>query len=93
MTDDERIEKFKELLAKEPRDAMLHYGLGNEYLKHGRHAEAAKSFQAAIEANPRDTAAYRQLGKAFEKSNQRDAARRAFQNGIAVGDEMGDPLL
>ena len=69
---------------------MLHYGLGIEFLKRGRHAEATQSFEAAIEANPRYTAAYRQLGKAFEESNQRDAAERAYQNGIAVGEKTGD---
>ncbi len=90
MADNARIEKFKELLANEPRNAMLHYGLGNEFLKHGRHAEAAKSYQAAIQANPRYTEAYRQLGKAFEKSNQREPARHAYQNGIAVGSDVGD---
>ena len=30
MADDSRIQKFQEFLAKDPRDPMLHYGLGNE---------------------------------------------------------------
>ncbi len=90
MADNTRIEKFKELLANEPRNPMLHFGLGNELLKHGRHTEAAKSYQAAIEANPRYTAAYRQLGKALEQSNQRQAAQNAYRSGIAIGNDVGD---
>jgi len=52
MADDSRIQKFQELLAKDPRDPMLHFGLGNELSKSGRFAEAVESFEEAIRVNP-----------------------------------------
>ena len=71
MVDDSRIRKFQEFLAKDPRDPMLHYGLGNELSKSGRFADAVESFEEAIRVNPNYTAAYRQLGKSLEKLGAR----------------------
>ncbi|GEM_PF-4152932 len=48
MADDSRIQKFEEFLAKDPRDPMFHYGLGNELSKSGRVADAVESFEEAI---------------------------------------------
>ncbi len=90
MADDSRIQKVQELLAKDPRDPMLHFGLGNELSKNGRFAEAVESFEEAIRVNPNYTAAYRQLGKSLEKLGRKDEARRSYKDGIAAGLETGD---
>ena len=90
MADDSRIKKFQEFLAKDPRDPMLHYGLGNELSKSGRFADAVESFEEAIRVNPNYTAAYRQLGKSLEKLGRKDEARRAYEDGIALGPKTGD---
>ena len=82
MADDSRIQKFQELLAKDPRDPMLHFGLGNELSKSGRFAETVESFEEAIRVNPNYTAAYRQLGKSLEKLGRKDEARHRLHSRI-----------
>lgn len=90
MADDSRIQKFQELLATDPQDPMLHFGLGIELSKSGRIVDAIESFEGAIRVNPKYTAAYRQLGKCLETSGRKDEARRAYKDGIALGLETGD---
>jgi Flp pilus assembly protein TadD len=90
MADDSRIQKFRELLAKDLRDPMLHFGLGIELSKSGRVADAVESFEEAIRVNPKYTAAYRQLGKSLETLGRTDEAQRAYKDGIAIGAETGD---
>lgn len=90
MADDSRIQKFQLLLAKDPQDPMLHYGLGIELSRSGRFEEAVGSFEEAIRVNPKYTAAYRQLGKSLETLGRNEEAQRAYQDGIALGLETGD---
>lgn len=85
-----RIEQFKEVLALDPNDEVVHYGLGEEYLKAGMHEEAVQEFEAVIRLRPEYTAAYRELGKALEKTGRIDEAKEAYRKGIEIGQRTGD---
>jgi Tfp pilus assembly protein PilF len=84
------LETFEKLLASGKDGAMLRYGLGNEYLKAGRAAEAAAQFEAALGHDARYSAAWKLLGKALAEAGQADAALAAYRRGIAVAEAKGD---
>ena len=74
-----------------PRDgALLRYSLGNEYLKAGAPAEAAKCFQQAVDRDRQYSAAWKALGKALAESGEIEAAKQAYAQGIEVANARGD---
>ncbi|MBI3989359.1 MAG: tetratricopeptide repeat protein [candidate division NC10 bacterium] len=85
-----RIEQFKEILALDPNDEVVHYGLGEEYLRAGMFEEAVQEFETVIRLKPDYTAAYRELGKALEKGRRIEEAKEAYRKGIEVGSWTGD---
>lgn len=74
-----------------PRDgALLRYSLGNEWLKAGEPARAARCFAEATERDPNYSAAWKLLGKALAEAGDRAGALAAYERGIAVATERGD---
>lgn len=74
-----------------PRDgALLRYSLGNEWLKAGDPATAARFFRDAVDRDPRYSAAWKLLGKALAEAGDGPAAILAYQQGIAAAGERGD---
>jgi len=74
-----------------PRDGeLLRYALGNEYLKSGDFATAARHLQAAVAFNPRHSAAWKLLGKALDGAGDRPAALEAYRQGIEMAEQRGD---
>lgn len=74
-----------------PRDnALLRYSLGNELLKAGDAAAAAKRFREAVERDPHFSAAWKLLGKSLLESGDAAAALAAYEAGIGVAEARGD---
>ncbi|HEY4682109.1 MAG TPA: tetratricopeptide repeat protein [Candidatus Acidoferrales bacterium] len=90
MTEKSRIEQFKELLALDPDDPLVHYGLGSEYLKTKEYAEAVACFRRVLELKPDYSAAYRELGKALEGTGETQAAAEMYRKGKEVAGQKGD---
>lgn len=86
----ERIEAFKKLLEADPKDPLLHYGLGLDLLKAGSAEEAVREFAEAARLNPDHTASYREWGKALERSGRPGEAREAWLRGLEVSRRTGD---
>jgi Tfp pilus assembly protein PilF len=85
-----RIESLEKML-NGPRDgALLRFSLGNEYLKAGDPAQAAKSFQEAVDRDNQYSAAWKALGKALAEAGDHPAALTAYERGIAVAEGKGD---
>ena len=53
-----KIETFTAMLAEQPENAMIWYGLASEQYKLENWAEAAKSLRQVVSLNPDYTAAY-----------------------------------
>ena len=90
MENQERIKQFETMIQRNPDSDLLHFSLGNEYLKAGRPDEAANSYRATLRIQSAYTAAYRQLGKALEEAGNDTDARQAYLDGITVGEKAGD---
>jgi predicted Zn-dependent protease len=84
-----RIEAFKSLLEEQPDEAMIWYGLANEYLKLEEWNEAIVALQNVLRCNAEYTAAYQMLGTALLNQGDRQEARRAWREGIAVAERTG----
>src|SRR5687767_14620894 len=74
-----------------PRDgALLRFSIGNEYLKLGDAAAAARHFEAAVERDPNYSAAWKQLGRALAQAGRNAEALAAWRRGIEVAEARGD---
>ena len=89
MTTD-RIQQFQELIALEPDDTVLRFGLGELYIEAENFAAAAEQFAEIVRLDPQYSAAYRYLGQAYTALGQTQEAVEVFQHGIAVAEARGD---
>jgi Tfp pilus assembly protein PilF len=88
--DTERLAQFQELVALEPQDTVVRFGLGELYMQAQEFALAAEQFAEIIRLDPHYSAAYRYLGQAYAALGQGAAAAETFQRGIAVAERRGD---
>ena len=86
----ERIRQFQELIALEPDDTVLRFGLGELYIEAGDFAVAAEQFAEIVRLDPQYSAAYRYLGQAYTALDRPQEAAEIFQRGIAVAEARGD---
>ena len=88
--DRERQRQFQELIALEPDDTVLRFGLGELYIEAKDFASAAEQFAEIIRLDPQYSAAYRYLGQAYAALGRATEAEAVFQQGIAVAQARGD---
>jgi tetratricopeptide (TPR) repeat protein len=85
-----RLEQLLEMLKADPKDSFLRYGVGMEYVKAGRFADAIAEFDRLVENDPNYVAAYFMRGRAQESAGDVAAARSSYQRGIEVAKATGD---
>jgi predicted Zn-dependent protease len=86
-----RIDALKGMLEKSPKDAMLHYFLGNEYFKVGRYGEAIEAIRAYLSLAEDEGAAYRTLAQSLERIGKISEAQLAYRQGIDAASRYGHP--
>src|SRR6266567_7140969 len=77
-----KIEIFTAMLAEQPENAMIWYGLAGEQYKLENWGEAAKSLHQVVSLNPDYTAAYQMLGTVLAKTDDLAGAQHAWREGI-----------
>ena len=78
-----RVERMKELVAKDPRDARARFFLAHELFKLEDWTAAEEHYRAYLELGPEDAgAAWRDLGRCREKLGRNDEAADAYRRGI-----------
>lgn len=85
-----RLEMLQEMVAREPQNTFVRYGLAQEYVTGGRLEEAAAEFARLREISPDYVAAYLHGGSALESLGRIDEARQVYQRGIEVCRRTGD---
>ena len=85
----QRIEALLSMAEAQPEEAMVWYGLANEYSKLERWREAADALRRVVSLNPDYTSAYQMLGTAHASLGEREEARRAWLQGVAAADRTG----
>lgn len=91
MSEKTRLQMLEEMLAAEPNDSFVNYGLAMEYLAAGRAEDAvARLRHLTGTVNPSYSAGYYQLGKALDGLNRVDEAKEVLTRGIAIAEKSGD---
>ena len=88
----EKIERFKKVIAFDPKDVLGYYSLGDAYFENGRYREAAETFLKAVEVDPKHSSSYLGLGQAYQALGEKEKAKEIFEKGIKVAEERGDVM-
>ena len=85
-----RIDVLKSLLAQNPRDAFMRYGLAMEYVKTAALDPAIAEFREALIIDPGYSYAYFHGGQTLEKQGLFDQAREWYEKGVDAARKKGD---
>jgi len=86
----ERVDRIRELLDKDPNNQLSWLGLGRGLIDLGRPAEAVEPLRRAVELQPDHAAAYRDLGRSLLESGNPMEAAEVFARAIALAEKAGD---
>src|SRR5262249_19239941 len=85
-----RMQQLQEMLADDPQDSFLHYGLAMEYMSAGDSEGALRCFRDLFSVAPTYVASYLQAGQLLGRLNRLDEAGDVLRQGIAVARQQGD---
>lgn len=88
-----RIDAFKQMLAGDPDNALVRFGLANEYLKAENYEEAITALNDYLQHADDEGAAFGMLARAYEAVGRRDEARESYQRGIEAAEKHGHPSM
>src|SRR6266852_2188104 len=86
-----RIEVFEQMLAGDPANTMVMFGLAKEYEKAGDDPKVIEVLQRYLAAADDEGNAYGMLARAYERTSQTEEAREAYQRGVDVATAHGHP--
>jgi Tfp pilus assembly protein PilF len=90
MTGKTRKQQIEEMLAEDPNDSFLRYGLAMEHVSAGQDEEAARCFDELLRVAPDYVPGYMQAGRTLERLHREEEARAQYQAGIDVARRKGD---
>ncbi len=90
MSEKTRLQRIEELLADDPDDPFLRYGLAMEHASLGDSARAVACFRELMARSPDYVPAYVQAGQALARLGQAEQAREVFRQGIAAARKAND---
>ena len=88
---EERIQKFKKLLERNPATPLVYYSLANEYFKLNRYEETIETINAYLELKDDEGAVYRILGHCYTELGMQDQAKDAYEKGVRAASSHGHP--
>lgn len=88
-----RIEVFEQMIAGDPENTMVLFGLANEYLKGGDNQKGIETLEIYLEKADDEGAAYGMLAKAYEETGKTEKAKSALEKGIQVALAHGHPTM
>jgi predicted Zn-dependent protease len=91
--EESRIETFAKMLESDPDNALVRFGLANEYLKAERWEDAINALNEYLQRADDEGAAFGMLARAYERVGMRDAAREAYQRGIEAAELHNHPSM
>ncbi len=89
----DRIEVFEQMLADDPTNTMVMFGLAKEYEKQGRHVDVIRILEDYLAKSDDEGNAYGTLAKAYEMSGDREKAIETYKKGIDVSMAHGHPSM
>ncbi len=87
---EERIQQFEEVLAMDPEDPMVLYGLAQLLVDADRQAEAIPHLREALRVKPDYSVCYHLLGQCLEATEESGEAKDIYTQGFDVAKGQGD---
>ena len=84
-----KLETFRAMVAKNPENPLARFGLANEALKAGLHAEALEHLQAYLARYDDEGNGFGRLAEALAALGRTDEAKAALGQGIAASHRFG----
>ena len=81
------------MLAAEPDNTMVLFGLANEYQKIEDWENTIETLENYLSKADDEGAAYGMLAKAYEKTGDREKAKEIYAKGIEVSNAHGHPSM
>ncbi len=88
-----RIEVFEQMLADDPSNAMVMFGLAKEYEKTGEHQKVIDLLENYLRTANDEGNAYGVLANAYLQSGDREKAVETYRKGIDVSMAHGHPSM
>jgi tetratricopeptide (TPR) repeat protein len=89
----DRVEVFEQMLANDPENAMVMFGLAKEYEKLGRHADVIRTLEGYLSIADDEGNAYGVLANAYLENGDREKAIETYRKGIDVSMAHGHPSM
>jgi predicted Zn-dependent protease len=89
----DRIRIFERMLADDPENTMVMFGLAKEYEKLGRSEDVIRVLEDYLSKADDEGNAYGVLATAYAKTGDRDKAIDAYKRGIDVSMAHGHPSM
>ena len=86
-----RLDAFRSMVAKNPNNALAHFGLANEAVKANLLDEAVEHYRLYLAAHDDEGNGWQRLGEALIKLGRNDEARDALGKGIEASHRFGHP--
>jgi len=86
-----RLELFEKMLASDPANTSVLFGLAKEYEKAGRYTDVVATLNRYLEKVDDEGNAFGMLASAYEQLGQRDKARETYERGIETAQRHGHP--
>lgn len=84
-----RLDTFRQMVAKNPDNALARFGLANEALKAGLWEEAREQLVAYLAMYDDEGNGWGRLAEALEQLGRVEEAREALRTGIAASNRFG----
>lgn len=88
-----RIEVFEQMLATEPDNTIVMFGLAKEYEKMGDHPKVIELLENYLSKFEDEGNAYGVLANAYAQSGMREKAIEIYKRGIDVSMAHGHPSM
>lgn len=88
-----RIEVFEQMLADDPSNTMVMFGLAKEYEKIGDHAKVIELLESYLSKFDDEGNAYGVLANAYARIGDREKAIETYKRGIDVSMAHGHPSM
>lgn len=88
-----RIEVFEQMLAADPENTMVMFGLAKEYEKLGVHTKVIEMLETYLSKYDDEGNAYGVLANAYLQNGNREKAVETYRNGIDVSMAHGHPSM
>ena len=86
-----RIEIFEKMLASDPENTSVLFGLAKEYEKAGEDEKLIGILNRYLQVSDDEGNAFGMLATAYERTGQRDKAREAYERGVETAQRHGHP--